>query len=109
MNRKQHNIRGVQYGIEKIVADCVNKDKDAPSQKYPICSPHGFNHGIGTNMKYFRIGRGGMAMSILHNIDDRITRRCRKPKIVERARSWHPSKMIGNVTQLGNWWNNGVI
>lgn len=48
-------------------------------------------------------------MSILHNIDDRITRRCRKPIIVERARSWHPSKMIGNVTQLGDWWNNEVI
>lgn len=97
-------MRGVQYGIKISVANCVNKDKDAPSQKYPGCSHHGFNHGIGTNMKYFQIGRGGMAMSILHNIDDRITRRCRMSIVIERVRSWYPGKMISNVTQIGEWW-----
>jgi|GEM_PF-4618522 len=46
------------YGIREEVADAVNRDKDAPSRIYPGCLHHGFNHGIGTNLKYFRFGRG---------------------------------------------------
>ena len=104
MKRSQHNIRGVQFGIEITIADTVNKDKDAPSQKYPGCTHHGLNHGIGTNLKYVQVGNRGVVMSVLHNIDDRTTRRCKRLILGERIRTWYPRKMINNLTQIGNWW-----
>jgi len=107
MNRKEHNQRGVEFGIDVTVADAVNRDKDAPSRKYPGCKHHGFNHGIGTNLKYFQIGRGGILMSILHNIDDKLTRKCKRPIILERIWTWYPGKMIMNTTQIGDWWRYG--
>lgn len=69
------------------MADSVNRDKDAPSIAYPVCRHHGFNHGLGTNFKYLCFGPGGFLMSILHNLDDRLTRRCATPVFIERIRT----------------------
>lgn len=43
-------------------------------------------------------------MSILHNLDDRLSRKCLEPIIVERMRTWVPGKLIKNVASIGDWW-----
>lgn len=105
MKSREHTKRGVGFGLRRHICEMVNRDKDAPSQAYPGCIHHGYNHGVGTNAKYgINYGLEGFLMSVLHGIDDRTTRKCKNTIPRERIRTWHLGKGLQNLLCTGKWW-----
>jgi hypothetical protein len=107
-NRREHNRVCALLGLNRSIANNVNRDKDLPAKDIPGRNHRGFNHGACANLKYRRLGgTEAMACSVAHNTLDRI--RSRQPTfLLERVITWYPSKFIQNSTLIsmldGEWW-----
>jgi len=52
--RNIHVRKAQEWSIPKEVADIVSKLKDELAEHLPGHAHRGFNHGLGTNFKYFK-------------------------------------------------------
>jgi len=107
-NRREHNRVCALLGLNRSIANDVNRDKDLPAKDIPGKNHRGFNHGACTNLKYRRLGGAeAMAYSVAHNTLDRVRSR-QLTFLPERVITWYPSKFIQNSTLIsmldGEWW-----
>ena len=74
--RRKHNRFCFLLGLDRFVANIVNRDEDLPSKDMPGRIHRSFNHGLCTNLKYRRLGGAeAVSCSIAHNILDRFESR----------------------------------
>ena len=105
--RSIHVRKAQKLGIPREIADRVSRLKDRPSRYLPGYAHWGFNHGVGTNVKYFRIGElPGLFASFHHNLLDRVhfARKVGRKALAllttfapARILTWYPGKMLSNV------------
>ena len=101
--RRIHNKEAKKYGIDVAVADDVNRRKDVQATKRPGVIHRGYNHGVGTNIKYDRKhGLQGVAAGFIHDSLDRVDgykKRGLKGSIFlkERVKTWTFGKGIKNM------------
>ena len=106
-DRSTHVREAQKLGIPERTADRVARLKDRPSQSLPGYAHWGFNHGVGTNIKYLCIdGVSGYLASLHHNLLDRLHFAIKTKRralatsttfFLARFLTWYPSKMVSNL------------